>query len=67
MLEYAGPVLDQLYAAVEGSVLDHFEGDVRVAVVDALCARGPGPPMAGTLVSRRLVSDSADLPPVADL
>src|SRR5215212_8390508 len=25
-----------------GLVLDHLEGDVRVAVVDAFCARGPG-------------------------
>ena len=42
VLEHAGLVLDQLDAAVEGPVLDHLEGDVRVAVVDAFCARGPG-------------------------
>src|ERR687892_672275 len=42
VLEHAGLVLDQLDAAVEGAVLDHLEGDVRVAVVDAFCARGPG-------------------------
>lgn len=41
VLKQAWPVLDQLDAAVEGPVLDHFEGDVRVAVVDAFCARGP--------------------------
>src|SRR5215207_5034219 len=39
--EHAGLVLDQLDAAVEGAVLDHLEGDVRIAVVDAFCARGP--------------------------
>src|SRR5215207_3980406 len=42
VLEDAGPVLDQLDAAVEGAVVDHLEGDVRVAVVDALCSRGAG-------------------------
>jgi hypothetical protein len=42
VLEHAGLVLDQLDTAVEGAVLDHLEGDVRVAVVDAFCARGPG-------------------------
>src|SRR3954454_12530510 len=42
VLEHAGLVLDQLDAAVEGPVLDHLEGDVRVAVVHALFARGPG-------------------------
>ena len=41
VLEHAGLVLDQLDAAVEGPVLDHFEGDVRVAVVDAFCAPWP--------------------------
>ena len=34
VLEHAGPVLDQLDATVEGAVLDHLEGDVRIAVVD---------------------------------
>src|SRR5918994_1618173 len=42
VLEHAGPVLDQLDTAVEGAVVDHLEGDVRVAVVDAFCARGAG-------------------------
>src|SRR5215213_1092360 len=42
VLEHARLVLHQLDAAVEGPVLDHLEGDVRVAVVDAFCARGPG-------------------------
>ena len=42
VLEDAGPVLDQLDAAVEGAVVDHLEGDVRVAVVDAFCSRGAG-------------------------
>src|SRR4051812_50158494 len=42
VLEHAWLVLDQLDAAVEGPVLDHLEGDVRVAVVDAFLARGPG-------------------------
>src|ERR671910_852815 len=42
VLEHAGPVLDQLDAAVEGAVVDHLEGDVRVAVVDAFCSRGAG-------------------------
>src|ERR1700710_324493 len=41
VLEHAGLVLDKLDAAVEGPVLDHLEGDVRVAVVDAFFARGP--------------------------
>ena len=35
VLEHAGPVFDQLDATVEGAVVDHLEGDVRVAVVDA--------------------------------
>jgi len=39
VLEHAGLVLDQLDAAVEGAVLDHLEGDVRIAVVDAFLAR----------------------------
>src|SRR4051794_20002803 len=42
VLEHAWPVLDQLDAAVESPVLDHLEGDVRVAVVNAFFARGPG-------------------------
>src|SRR5215207_5398393 len=42
VLEHAGPVLDQLDAAVEGAVVDHLEGDVGVAVVDAFCAGGAG-------------------------
>lgn len=42
VLEHAGLVLDQLDAAVEGAVLDHLEGNVRIAVVDAFFARGPG-------------------------
>src|SRR5215475_8607657 len=42
VLEHAWLVLDQLDAAVEGPVLDHLEGDVRVAVIDAFCARGAG-------------------------
>ena len=42
VLEHAGLVLDQLDAAVEGAVLDHLEGDVRIAVVDTFFARGPG-------------------------
>src|SRR3954463_1649349 len=42
VLEHAWLVLDQLDAAVEGPVLNHLEGDVRVAVVDAFFARGPG-------------------------
>src|SRR3954451_9273557 len=42
VLEHAWLVLDQQDAAVEGPVLDHLEGDVRVAVVDAFFARGPG-------------------------
>src|SRR3954469_6563328 len=40
--EQAWLVLDQLDPAVEGPVLDHLEGDVGVAVVDAFCARGSG-------------------------
>ena len=36
VVEYAGPVLDELDAAVEGSAIDHVERDVGVAVVDAL-------------------------------
>lgn len=35
VVEYAGPVLDELDAAVEGSAIDHVERDVGVAVVDA--------------------------------
>jgi hypothetical protein len=35
VLQHAGPVLDQLGAAVEGAVVDHVEGDVGIAVVDA--------------------------------
>ncbi len=35
VVEYAGPVLDELAAAVEGSAIDHVERDVGVAVVDA--------------------------------
>src|SRR6187431_384596 len=42
VLKHAGLVLDQLNAAVEGAVLDHLEGNVRIAVVDAFLARGPG-------------------------
>src|SRR5687768_10696461 len=42
VFEHAWLVLDQLDAAVESPVLDHLEGDVRVAVVDAFIARGPG-------------------------
>src|SRR5215211_8827522 len=42
VLEHAGLVLDQLDAAVEGPMLGHLEGDVRVAVVDAFCTRSPG-------------------------
>ena len=42
VLEHAELVLDQLDAAVEGAVLDHLEGDVRIAVVDAFFARSPG-------------------------
>src|SRR3954463_6934215 len=42
VLEHAWLVLDQLDAAVESPVLDHLEGDVRVAVVDAFLTRGPG-------------------------
>src|SRR5918997_294932 len=42
VLEHAWLVLDELDAAVEGAMLDHLEGDVRVAVVDAFFARGPG-------------------------
>ena len=36
VVEYAGPVLDQLDAAVEGLAIGHVERDVGVAVVDAL-------------------------------
>ena len=35
VVEYAGPVLDELDAAVEGSAIDHVERDVGVAIVDA--------------------------------
>ena len=42
VLEHAWPVLDHLDAAVEGAMVDHLEGDVGVAVVDALLSRGPG-------------------------
>jgi hypothetical protein len=35
VVEYAGPVLEELDAAVEGSAIDHVERDVGVAVVDA--------------------------------
>jgi hypothetical protein len=42
VLEHTGPVLDQLDAVVEGAAVDHLEGDVGVAVVDALGARGAG-------------------------
>ena len=35
VVEYAGPVLDELDTAVEGSAIDHVERDVGVAVVDA--------------------------------
>src|SRR4029453_3698575 len=40
VLEHPGPVLDELDAAVEGAVVDHLQGDVGIAVVDALCSRG---------------------------
>src|ERR671919_2844440 len=42
MLEDAGPVLDQLDAAVEDAGVDHLEGNVGVAVVDAFRSRGAG-------------------------
>src|SRR5882672_9458424 len=42
VLEHAGPVFDQLDAAVEGAVIDHLEGDIRVALVDAFCSRRAG-------------------------
>jgi hypothetical protein len=42
VLQHPGPVLDQLGAAVEGAVVDHLEGDVGIAVVDAFCTRGAG-------------------------
>ena len=42
MLEYLGPVFDQLDAPVEGAAVDHVEQDVGVAVVDALSSRGAG-------------------------
>jgi hypothetical protein len=35
VVEDAGPVLDELDAAVEGAAIDHVERDVGVAVVDA--------------------------------
>jgi hypothetical protein len=35
VVEYTGPVLDELDAAIEGSAIDHVERDVGVAVVDA--------------------------------
>ena len=38
MVEYAGSVLDELGAAVEGFAVDHVEGDVGIAVVDAFRA-----------------------------
>src|SRR5262245_10514512 len=41
-LEHAWPVLDELGAAVEGAVVDHVEGDVGIAVVDAFRAGGTG-------------------------
>src|SRR3712207_888949 len=41
-LGHAWPVIAPLEAAVESPVLDHLEGNVRVAVVDAFFARGPG-------------------------
>src|SRR5690606_41134471 len=41
-LEHGGLVLDQLDTAVEGAMSDHLQGDVRIAVVDAFRARGPG-------------------------
>jgi hypothetical protein len=41
VLEHAGLVLDQLDAAVEGAVLDHLEGDVRIAVIDAFLPPWP--------------------------
>src|SRR5262245_35949497 len=42
VLEDAGPVLDELDAAVEGAALGHLERNVRVTVVDALVSRGAG-------------------------
>ena len=42
VVEYAGPVLDELDAAVERSAIDHVERDVGVAVVDAFRSRGAG-------------------------
>jgi hypothetical protein len=35
VVKYAGPVFDELDAAIEGSAIDHVERDVGVAVVDA--------------------------------
>lgn len=42
MLEHGGLVPDQPDAVVEGAVLDHLEGDVRVAVVNAFRTGGSG-------------------------
>src|SRR5688572_9975707 len=42
VVQHPRPVLDHLDAAVEGAVIDHVEGDVRVSVVDPFGARGTG-------------------------
>ncbi|AOW89918.1 hypothetical protein BC342_29135 [Streptomyces olivaceus] len=51
MFEHAGLVLDQLDAAVEGPVLDGVEGDIRIAVVDAL--RAVAPVITGNITTRK--------------
>jgi hypothetical protein len=36
VIEHSGPILNELDGTIEGVVVDHLEGDIGVAVVDAL-------------------------------